>query len=164
MFPATMQTGLSDGNGIDATPMVKRMLAMGMALVERAGMTAIMYAEHAAHQEATVNDVVLALRYHCKTFLKDDVQRVEAEVNEMQALLEKSSSESESDQEADSDQETEAHEEAVAPFVPVYSSCTCDVCARINETSKTWDSWAPEDEAEIFLKRMADRIHAPPEN
>jgi hypothetical protein len=153
----------------------RRMMALAVSMVGRAGENAAVYAVHAGRREVVPQDVHRAMQYQSKVFLTDvteadvaealeDVTRA-CDATDSDSEEEDDTIDTESDEEASSssseeedvDEEKEEEEDVEVWTV---STCACAVCAGMNEAHDTWGSYAPEDEALAYLKNMTDKILA----
>ena len=161
----------------------KRMMALTVSLVGKAGENAAVYAVHAGRRTVSPADINRALQYQAKTFLAtvtedevgealEDVDRACAEdddsaedssdaedSNDDAEDMETSSGEDEDDnedEEEDEDEEEEEEDDEEEDWT--VSSCRCTVCAGMNEAHDTWDAYQPEDEALQYLKHVTNKI------
>lgn len=164
-----MRTGL--GHPCDAPRLpagvddvARRMMALTVSMVSRAGENAAVYAEHAGRKDVVPKDVHRALQYQAKTFLgtvtDDEVQDALEDVTK---ACEEDFSDDDSEEAFDDESDLETDEEDADPAhdgdeVWTPSACTCDICAGMNEAHDTWDTYAPEDEALAYLKSLTDNF------
>lgn len=125
----------------------KRLLGLVLSMVRRAATTAGEYAEHAGRNVVTPSDVQMALKYHAMRFFgEESVTALENfELKEMEDMLEYDSTTEEEEEEEQEPKDTEGQEWT-------RSACECAVCRDMHAAEDVWESWAPEDPAEQFLK------------
>ncbi len=149
-----MRTGLLD-EPVDATPQsvdfVKKLMAMALSLVTKAGESAAVYAKHAGRRTVLPADVNRGLMYQSKIFMSEvtDEEIEESYGTVSEAFEDTTDSNSDDD---DDDDEDEEEEEWTA------SSCHCTSCSGMNEAADTWDTYEPEDEVLKYLKDRTDEI------
>jgi hypothetical protein len=152
-----MRTGLIDVPATvtpESLDVVKRLMALSLSLVSRAGTSAATYAAHAGRPSHTlVADVNRALMYQSKTFMH---QVTDEEVAESYEVVEEAFQEDDDD--SDDDTDGEQHQEKEVEWT--LSACTCEVCVGMNEAADTWDTYEPEDEVLQYLKSRTDAILA----
>ena len=167
-----MRSGVANGDvggdeALDA--MTHTLMGLGVAMIGKSAETAAMYAQHAGRKSVTVRDVHIATKYQARVFM-DEV--TDEDVNEGKETVDSAlrgdededgeegvegedDSSSESESEADEDADAEAAEEEEEEWTR--STCACKVCVAMNESEDTWDTYAPDDEVLVFLKRTVDR-------
>lgn len=163
-----MRAGLGhpSGGGDESVPagvdeVARRMMALAVSMVGRAGENAAVYTVHAGRKTVTPSDVNRALQYQAKTFLATVTDaEVEEAAGDVARACEEASSSSEDDDESmiseDSDDDEEEDDDDAGPWTA--SACACDICAGMNEAHDTWGSYAPEDEALAYLKNLTDKF------
>lgn len=157
--PETLKTGLSDATPdvqLDATK--KRLLATVMVMTQKAGAMAFQYALHNGRSEESHHDVCMALKHQARTFLQTvDHPEVVEDILEMETLMYGSEEEESSDEDDEDDkafrQEFSASVLKTQKVDATTGPCLCDECIEMRHAVDTWDDWAPEDEAEMYLKQ-----------
>lgn len=154
----------------------RRMMALVVSMVGRAGENAALYAVHAGRKTVVPQDVHRAMQYQSKVFLtdvtEDDVEEALEDVT--RACEATSSDDDDDDAESSTDDcstestgsnddgsessSEEAENEATDNGDETWTSsaCTCETCLGMNEAHDTWDSYAPEDEALAYVKGLTD--------
>ncbi len=168
----TMRAGLGHPNDAPALPpgvddVAKRMMALSVSLVGRAGENAAVYAVHAGRHDVLPQDVHRALQYQAKTFLTtvtddevadalEDVTRACDDASDSDEATASEETESEMSELSEEDDLEADGDEDEATWTR--SACDCEICVGMNEAHETWETYAPEDEALKYLKDITDKF------
>lgn len=146
-----MSTGFRTGSDqpLDEA-FTRKMLALVYTMVKNAANTAATYANHAGKDQVTRDDVIMALKYEARRFLHYDGLEADVATSE-QELIDEEAHDSESWETALEKSGDDEKESAL-------QVCPCSVCAGLRDAVSTWDEWAPENEAEAFLRHHFERV------
>lgn len=147
----------------------KRMMALTVSLVGKAGENAAVYAVHAGRQTVSPVDINRALQYQAKTFLAtvtedevgealEDVDRACADDEDSDDDADDTSDAEDMETSSGEDEDEDDKEEEEEEEAWTLSSCRCKVCAGMNDAHDTWDAYEPEDEALQYLKHVTNKI------
>ena len=168
-IPETLKTGLSaDAPDVQLDATKKRLLATVTVMTQKAGSMAFQYALHNGRSQEDHHDVCMALKHQARTFLQTvDQPDVVEDILEMEKLMYDSDG-NESDDTDMSDMSDTAQSEFLREFLQTQKfeggTCVCDECIEMRNAVATWDDWAPEDEAEMYLKqRVTSAVSILPE-
>jgi len=162
-IPETLKTGLSaDAPDVQLDATKKRLLATVTVMTQKAGCMAFQYALHNGRSQEDHLDVCMALKHQARTFLQTvDQPDVVEDILEMEELMYGSDTDM-------SDMSDTAQSEFRREFLQTQKfeggTCVCDECVEMRNAVATWDDWAPEDEAETYLKqRVTSAVSILPE-
>lgn len=149
---AFMSAGSDDGTArqLDET-FVNKLLALVYTMVKNAAKTAAAYAEHAQRTLVTREDVIMALKYEARRFLRYEDLEADVADSELE-LRDGGDSDSEGWETASERSGCEAETEGSQ------EECRCPTCDGVREAVATWDDWAPEDEAEMFIRKHVESV------
>ena len=140
----------------------KRLIASVAVMTRKAGQYALYLALHDNRKEVAASDINDALKHQAKHFLQTvDKSEVIEEIQDMERMIfDATTSEEEScDEDSETDTASSLPKLSDEPYyerVECDGKCVCPLCTEIREAVDTWDSWNPEDEAEIYLKRSVN--------
>ena len=147
-----MSTGLgaSPARPLDED-FVRKLLALVYTMVKNSAVTAATYTEHAKRARVTKADVIMALKYEARRFLhyenlETDVANSEQELGEDDGASDSESWESASDASVEKEGD------------PAQNECPCSICDGVRSAVSTWADWAPENEAEAFLRNHVEKV------
>lgn len=155
-IPTNLRTGLGSPGyvhvGFDET--TKRLISMVVVMTRRASDLAFKIAVHDNRDQAEAEDVNSALKYQARYFLSTlDDPDVVADVMETQHDLFAPLDDDMSDDDLPDDDVQEIRASAVMSG----NTCVCSMCTDIRRCVASWDTWAPDDEAEVFLRQSVER-------
>jgi hypothetical protein len=140
----------------------KRLVATVAVMTRKAGQYALHWALHDGRKEVSASDINAALKHQARHFLQTvDRPSVIEEIQDMECMIYDATT-SEEDSEDYSDTDDTASSLPKPSDQPYYERverdgrCVCRLCTEIREAVDTWDSWHPEDEAEIYLKKSVN--------
>ncbi|GAQ89736.1 hypothetical protein KFL_005560140 [Klebsormidium nitens] len=147
---AFMSAGSDDrtARSLDET-FVNKLLALVYTMVKNAAKTAAAYAEHAQRTLVTREDVIMALKYEARRFLR--YEDLEADIADSELEL-RDGGDSDSEAWETASERSGCEEETEG----LLDECRCPTCDGVREAVATWDDWAPEDEAEIKWRALLD--------
>lgn len=153
----------------------RRMISLVAVMTQQAAQIATVFAEHNAPEEGVTNGTInKALMYQAKHFLQSldddtvvqDVLMMEHCIFDFMDEEDKVEVEDAPDLEdnitlAMDDNLPVGHPERYTQYTAQYDDktkrCTCELCASIYGAVDTWNTWAPEDEVEMYLRNSVER-------
>lgn len=162
---------MRSGIGTSATPVQdddlqhtrKRLIATVAVMTRKAGQYALYWSLHDNRKEVSASDINVALKHQAKHFLQTvDKPDVIEEIQDMERVIFDATTSEEDSTEEDSDTDDTASSLPKVSNDPYYERvecdgrCVCRLCTEIREAVDTWDSWNPEDEAEMYLKKSVN--------
>lgn len=143
----------------------KRLIATVAVMTRKAGQYALCWALHDNRQEVTPSDINVALKHQAKHFLSTvDRPDVIEEIEDMErvifdAMTSEDSADEDSEESETDDTAASLSKTSNGPYyerIECNGQCVCSLCTEIREAVDTWDSWIPEDEAELYLKNSVN--------
>lgn len=147
----------------DATPARQRLIAMVAVMTQRAGMMAYQLCSHDGRSAATSDDVNAALKHQARHILTTaDEEQMMRDVDAMEQNIFGNAASSDSSCGSNSFSGGSDSDESVSSEPPrdAAGKCMCSDCVQVREAVDTWEAWAPEDEAHMYLKSSVDRAIA----
>ena len=159
-----------------------RLVATVAVMTQKAGMMALQLATHESREQVCADDINRALKHQARYFLQTvDSPEVVEDILAMERAIfgsdndddDGSGSESLDSSGLGSGSESSqgsGSDEGQAMFAPddaageamretknvVDGACVCPDCVRVRGAVASWDSWAPEDEAEKYLRNSVN--------
>lgn len=146
----------------DVTSSRQRLIAMVAVMTQRAGNMAYQLCSHDGRSLATVEDVNAALKHQARHILtSSDEEQMMRDVDAMEKVIFGSAS-PESSCGSNSPTGSDADESVSPPTLArdAGGKCLCDDCVQVREAVDTWEAWAPEDDAHVYLKDSVDKAIA----
>jgi hypothetical protein len=154
-IPETLKTGWSaDVPDVQLDATKKRLLATVTVMTQKAGIMAFQYAVHNGRSQEDHHDVCMALKHQARTFLQTvDQPDVVEDILEMEKLMYGSDTDDTDDTDMSDTAQSEFRQDFSQTQKLEGGTCVCDECIEMRNAVATWDDWAPEDEAEMYLKQ-----------
>ena len=147
-----------------------RLVATVAVMTQKAGMMALQLATHESREQVCADDINRALKHQARYFLQTvDSPEVVEDILAMERAIFGSDNDDDDGSGSESSQGS-GSDEGQAMFAPddaageamretknvVDGACVCPDCVRVRGAVASWDSWAPEDEAEKYLRNSVN--------
>lgn len=176
--PGQIQSPLLQGGDSQKT-----MISAIAVMTQKSAYLALKYAVHDSRQQATVEDVNMAIRYQARHFIHTiDRPDVMEEIAAMKRAIFGSDSgdsgppslESVSDESEDDSSSTASSTGSSADLLdpPVdedyaatreldaHGVCQCQECTEVRAANDSWDTWEPDDPVELYLRDSVNKATA----